>query len=224
VAGLSRQVKQSIVDYARRAAAAGLVRGTQGNLSARDPASGVIGITPHALEYDELTPDDIVVVDTDGEVLEGSREPSEEVAVHLALYAARPDLRAAIHTEPPFTNVFGALGKPLQPVLVGLLAANGRPVPVMPFRWSGSRAFGEEMAKVLADGYAVIWGSHGLLTCGATLADAFRISVAVECSAEVYQRALQIGDPRVLGPEELAHRPPHRPGSANGAPHDDCVQ
>ena len=129
MAAITTAVRQSIVDYAQRAVRCGLVINTQGNISVRDPQSRSIAITPHDVEYDEMTAEDIVVVDYDGNVIDGSGEPSEETSVHRAVYAARPDLHAVVHTEPVFTNVFGALGKPIEPVLVSVLVANRGPSP-----------------------------------------------------------------------------------------------
>jgi ribulose-5-phosphate 4-epimerase/fuculose-1-phosphate aldolase len=202
-AAITMDVRQSIVDYAQRAVRCRLVINTQGNISVRDPQSRSIAITPHDVEYDEMTAEDIVVVDYDGNVIDGSGEPSEETSVHRAVYAARPELHAVVHTEPVFTNVFGALGKPIEPVLVSVLVANRGPVPVMPFMPSGSTEFGMEMVRTMGAGNAVIWGNHGLLTAGPTLKAAFRASVAVESAAEVYQLALRLGEPRALTIDEL---------------------
>jgi ribulose-5-phosphate 4-epimerase/fuculose-1-phosphate aldolase len=135
--------------------------------------------------------------------VDGRREPSFETPVHLAVYRARPEVHAVVHTEPVHANVFGALGRQIEPVLVSLLAFNGGPVPVMPFRTSGSSAFGEEMLRVLGSGKAVVWGNHGLLTCGPTLRDAIQGAAAVERAAEVLLKAEALGTPRVLGSEEL---------------------
>jgi ribulose-5-phosphate 4-epimerase/fuculose-1-phosphate aldolase len=101
------------------------------------------------------------------------------------------------------TNVFGVVGRPIEPVLVSLLVFNRGPVPAMPFMPSGSSRFGDEMLRVMDGGNAVIWGNHGLLTCAPTLQEAVRGTVAVESAAEVQLHALAIGEPRALAYEEL---------------------
>jgi ribulose-5-phosphate 4-epimerase/fuculose-1-phosphate aldolase len=200
---ISADLKEEIVSYAKLAVACRLVINTQGNISARDPETGDIAITPHDVEYAEMTADDIVTVDVQGNQLDGRHDPSEEMRVHLSVYRHRPNVHAVVHTEPIFTNIFGVIGQPIDTVLVSLLVANKRAVPVMPFMPSGSDAFGEEMVRVMGDGNAVIWANHGLATVGATLKEAFRASVAVESAAEVLQSAKRLGDPVVLTYDQL---------------------
>jgi ribulose-5-phosphate 4-epimerase/fuculose-1-phosphate aldolase len=200
---ISTELKEEIVSYARLAVTCRLVINTQGNISARDPQSGAIAITPHDVEYSEMTADDIVTVDLEGNLLEGRHQASEETSVHLAVYRHRSDVQAVVHTEPIFTNIFGVIGMPIETILVSLLVANKRAVPVMPFMPSGSDAFGEEMVRIMGDGNAVIWANHGLSTVGATLKEAFRASVAVESAAEVYQSARLLGEPVVLTYDQL---------------------
>lgn len=196
-------IKQSICDAARQLVEARLVINTQGNISVRDPESGLIAVTPHDVEYAVMNHHDICTVDVDGNHLEGWREPSEESAVHLAVYRARPEVGAVVHTEPVNTNAFGVVGREIDAVLVSLLVFNRGPVPAMPFMPSGSTAFGEEMVRVMGDGNAVIWGNHGLLTCAATLEEAVKGSVAVESAAETLIKAEQLGTPRALTYDEL---------------------
>jgi ribulose-5-phosphate 4-epimerase/fuculose-1-phosphate aldolase len=200
-------VRQSICDAGRELVAARLVINTQGNISVRDVETGLVAVTPHDVEYATMTQHDIVVLDLDGTQVEGWREPSEESAVHLSVYRARPDVNAVVHSEPVNTNVFGVVGKQIDAVLVSLLVFNKGPVPAMPFRPSGSSDFGEEMLRVMGEGNAVIWGNHGLLTCAATLQDAIRGSVAVESAAEVLLKARALGEARALGYDELGAGP-----------------
>jgi len=160
-------------------------------------------VTPHDYPYDVMTAEDLVVVDAAGRVVAGHLEPSHETAVHLAVYRARPDIHAIVHTEPVYTNMFGILGKAIEPVVVSLLVGLGGPVPVMPFMPSGSTAFGEKMLAVMNPGYAVIWANHGLLTAGTTVEEAYRRTVVVENTAQIYHLALLHGQPRILTQTDL---------------------
>lgn len=196
-------VKQSICKAGRELHARRLVADTQGNISVRHMESGLVAITPHEVEYAAIAPDDVVVLDLEGTHVEGSREPSFETPVHLSVYRARADVNAVVHTEPVNTNVFGVLGQRIDAVLVSVLVFNRGPVPAMPFMPSGSADFAEEMLRVMGEGKAVIWCNHGLLTCGATLREAVAGSIAVESAAEVLVKARALGEPRVLGPDEL---------------------
>ena len=196
-------IKQEILDCCRRSVQYGLNFNTQGNISVRVPATGLIAITPAGLDYDRMTADDIVVVDAEGRRVEGERQPSSETDVHLVVYRRRPDVNAIVHTEPVYSNVFGVLGRPIEAVLINMVIYSRGPVPVMPFMPSNSTEFGEAMVKVLGTRNAVIWGNHGLMTVGADLTSAFRCNVAVETAARVQHAALCLGQPHVLSYAEL---------------------
>lgn len=191
-------LKQQLIEGAGQVADIGLVPLTQGNLSLRDPLSGLILITPHDYPYDQLTADDVVALDLAGNVIEGAREPSSESPVHLAVYEKRPDVQAVVHAEPIYTNVFGVLHKPIAPVHVSALIDVGGEVPVMPFALSGSRQFGYDMLKVMGDKNAVIWANHGMLAVGDSLGKAIHCTVMVEIAAQIYHMALQHGQPHLI--------------------------
>jgi len=195
---VSEEIKRDIVTYSKLSSAMGLTPNTQGNISARDPQTGYIAVTPHDLRYEIMTWEDIVVVDLDGNQVEGHCTPSSETPVHLAVYRARPDVFGVVHSEPVYTNCFGALGMPIEPVVVALLVDIGGSVPVMPFMPSGSSAFGEELLRVMGDRNGVIWGNHGLLTHGKDLDQAFRRTVIIENVAHIYYLTQSLGKTPVI--------------------------
>ena len=194
-------LKEELIAGAALVASIGLVPLTQGNLSLRDPQSGLILMTPHDFPYDQLTIDDVVVLDLDGNVMEGDREPSHESQVHLAVYEKRADAQAIVHAEPIYTNLFGVLHKPIAPLHVGTLIDVGGEVPVMPFAPSGSRRFGYDMLDVMGDKRAVVWANHGMLAIGKSLDRAIHCTVMVEIAAQLYHMALQHGQPHLIPPE-----------------------
>ena len=195
---VSLAIRQSIVHYAKLAAALGLVPNTQGNVSGRDPATGLIAITPHDAPYATMTPDDLVIVDEAGRKVAGHHDTSYETPVHCVVYRERPDVQGIVHTEPIYVNSFGVLGKPIEPIITSLLVNLGGAVPVMPFMPSGSAAFGHKMLSVMNPGHAVIWANHGLLTTGRSVEEAFRRTVLVENAAQIYHLALLHGQPHIL--------------------------
>jgi ribulose-5-phosphate 4-epimerase/fuculose-1-phosphate aldolase len=195
---VSEELKQEIVKYAKLSSTTGLTPNTQGNLSVRDPETGYIAVTPHDYSYDIMTWEDIVVVDIDNNQVEGRLEPSSETPVHLSVYRVRPDVFGIVHTEPVYTNCFGAVGMPIEPVVVALVVDIGGAVPIMPFMPSGSSAFGDEMVRVMGDRNGVVWANHGLLTIGATLDQAFRRTVIIENVAQIYYLTLGLGKTPVL--------------------------
>jgi L-fuculose-phosphate aldolase len=200
---VSHALCQSIIDYARRAAELGLVPNTQGNVSARDPETGLIAITPHDLPYGALSADDVVIVDLDGRKVAGRHDPSFETPVHCAVYRERPDVFGIVHTEPTYVNCLGAVGIAIQPVVVSLLVNLGGPIPVMPFMLSGSEEFGRAMLQVMGSGYGVVWANHGLMTVGSTVEEAFRRTVVVEHAAQIQHLALLHGQPTLVTHELL---------------------
>ncbi len=200
---VSRTICNDVIVFARRAAEYGLVPNTQGNVSARDPATGLIAITPHDLPYGALSADDVVIVDDSGRKVAGSHDPSFETAVHCVVYRQRPDVMAMVHTEPIYVNGLGAVGKPIEPVVVSLLVNLGGAIPVMPFMPSGTEAFGRAMLEVMGSGAGVIWANHGLLTVGHSVEEAFRRTIIVEHAAQIYHLALLHGGPALVTHELL---------------------
>lgn len=140
--------------------AGGLVRGTEGNASAR--AGGVIAISPSGLAYETLRPEDVCLVTPAGELVEGPR-PSVELPLHLAVYAARPDVGAVVHTHSP-----RATARPPAPV------ADGR---------SGTPELGAAVVAAVGAGHEVVLRGHGPVCLGADLADALERAFALEREA-----------------------------------------
>lgn len=201
---LLAELRAEVVRYARKMVASRLVRATQGNLSARDHASGLICITPSGLDYDEMTPADIVVADPDGAIVEGMRRPSSELPVHTLVLRRRPDVGCVMHTHSLYTTAVGVVSPSLPIVLAEAALCLGGTVPVVPYQLSGTPAFAERVAEVLGDGNAVIWGNHGALVVGPTLALAYSAAHALEDGAQVYTLAKQLGAPTELSPEAMA--------------------
>jgi L-fuculose-phosphate aldolase len=138
-------------------AAAGLVRGTEGNASAR--AGGLVAVSPSALPYDSLGPEDICLVTSDGELVEGPR-PSVELPMHIAVLAARADVGAVVHTHSPH-----ATARPPAPVAT---AASGTP------------ELGAAVLAAAGEGHAVVIRDHGPVCFGADLAEALDRALELE--------------------------------------------
>lgn len=203
----SQALREEIVYYCRETVRTGLNFNTQGNISVRvhgdDGFEGIV-ITPSDVRYDAMHPDDMLVVDLDGTVVEGDLLPSTELPVHLAHYRRRPDVQAIVHTESTFVNVLGALGRTIDPVLLNMVLYAKGPVPVMPFEFSTCAAFGERSADLMGDDVnAVVWANHGLLAVGVSLKLAFKVAVAVEENAEVLFHASRVGTPHVLAYDRI---------------------
>jgi L-fuculose-phosphate aldolase len=202
-----QELRVELIETAKRALSDGLIWGSAGNFSVRDPQTGNILITPSGVEYTNMLPADIVTLDLDGEKLEGKLQPSTEAPVHCAVYRARPDVEAIVHTEPQYVNAFGT-ARVEMPIVTHNLGKINKSVQIGPWIASGSEAFAEETSALLGDQYAIIWPNHGLLVVGSSIYDAYMHSWYLENNAKVFILAKMLGEPQppaegyYINPEE----------------------
>lgn len=195
--------RAAVVRVCSELLASGLVRGTSGNVSVRDPASGAIAITPTGLPYPGMTAGDVAVLGPDGNQLDGDLQPTSEVALHLGIYQARPDVGAVVHTHSMFATTFAVLGESVPPVHY-LIARAGESVPVAPYARYGTAELAQSCVRTLGAGSAVLLANHGVVAVGADLSAALAVAEAVEFTAELAWRARQLGVARVLDADQLA--------------------
>ena len=195
------ELRAEVVDVLRRLEAGGLVTGTSGNVSARDPETGLVAVSPTSIQYDRMRPEDVSVVDPEGELLEGAA-PSVELPMHLAIQSGRPEVAAIVHTHSSYATALAAVLDEIPVVLAEQAAAVGGAVPVVPYAPTGERAMGEAVLAA-GDAWAAIVRSHGPVCLGRSLAEALRCAFAVEEAAQVYAIARQHGEPALLPGDEL---------------------
>jgi ribulose-5-phosphate 4-epimerase/fuculose-1-phosphate aldolase len=181
----------------------GLVRGTSGNISARDPESGLVALTPSGMDYDKIQPADVVVLDLDGAVVDGSRKPSNEKPLHLVCYRQRPDVHGVVHTHSPYATALSMVCSELPVAMPEVIFALGGSVPVAPYTTPGTERLGLEALEVIGDRKGVILQNHGTLTIGETADKALHRAVALEDAAYIYSLALQLGRPFLLAASEI---------------------
>jgi len=181
-----------------------LVRWTGGNISARDPESGLVVIKPSGVLYEKLRPEDHVVVKLDGEVVEGSLKPSSDTASHLYIYRHRPDVNGIVHTHSAYATAFAAVGKPIPVYLTAMADEFGGPIPCAGFALIGSQAIGRQVIEHIGDSVAVLLKNHGVFTIGPTAEAAVKAAVMTEDVARTVWLALQIGQPQEIAPEDVA--------------------
>lgn len=180
----------------------GLVRGTSGNVSVRDQRSGHIAITPTGISYPTMTATDVVILDGDGGQLDSERKPTSELALHLAVYRARPEIMAVVHTHSIFATTFAVLGEAL-PGVHYLIARAGIEIPVAPYARYGTSELAQSCVTTLGDRAAVLLANHGVVAVGTDLTQAMAIAESVEYVAELAWRARAIGSPQVLDTAQL---------------------
>jgi L-fuculose-phosphate aldolase len=201
------QLRVDLIETARALLRAGLVEGTSGNLSVRTESGGVL-MTPTSLGYDAMTPDDLVLCDLAGSVLEGTRKPTTEKALHLAVLRAYPELGAVIHSHAKFASMFAVAHEPIPCVIEEFQIYVGGDVAVADYRLTGSDALGDECARHLAERGAVLMANHGLLAAGRDLAQARHVTALVERTAEIVVGARLLGRVEPLPPDTLANFAP----------------
>lgn len=197
------ELRGEVARYARKMYDSHLVQATQGNLSVRDPESGLICLTPSGTDYQLLTAEDIVVIDGNGKVVEGKRRPTSEIHVHTLILCRRRDIHCVMHTHSPYATAFGVVYQSIPMILSDSALYLGSEVPIAAYHMSGTREFAESVVDTLKDGPAVIWGNHGALVVGVDLSLTFSIAHALEDSAKVYTIAKQLGTPILLPQEEV---------------------
>jgi L-ribulose-5-phosphate 4-epimerase len=190
----------------------GLVVWTGGNVSARDPESGLVVIKPSGVLYDELRPEDHVVVNLEGDIVEGGLKPSSDTASHLYIYRHRPDVNGVVHTHSCYATAFAALGQSIPVYLTAMADEFGGPIPCVGFALIGGEEIGRQVVEHIGESPAVLLKNHGVFTVGPTAQAAVKAAVMVEDVARTVWLALQLGQPDEIAPEDVAklhHRYTH---------------
>lgn len=188
-----RRQREQVAEACRALAAAGLVRGTSGNLSARE--GDLIAVTPTGGVLAEMTPDDVTIVSLDGSLVEGDA-PTSEVALHLGVYE-RYGAGAVVHTHAPMATALSCVLDELPCVHYEMLALGGT-VRVAPYTTFGTDELAASVLDALDGRTAAMMANHGTVTFGADVAGAVAATELLEWASTVYWRAAQVGEPRAL--------------------------
>jgi L-ribulose-5-phosphate 4-epimerase len=185
-----------------------LVAWTSGNVSGRDPKSGLVVIKPSGMPYDELTADNMVVVDLEGKVIEGQLKPSSDTFAHVYVYRHRPEINGVVHTHSTFATAWAAAGNPIPTVLTAICDEFGGPIPIGAYAKVGGDEIGKEIIRSIGSSPAILMKNHGVFTIGKTPKDAVKAAVMVEDVARTVFYAMQLGTPDEIPPNEVrrAHR------------------
>jgi L-fuculose-phosphate aldolase len=180
-----RKERADLVKYARMLHARGYIVASEGNLSTRVHPGDRILITPAKMRVLDLENRDLVLLDLDGQHLEGDHEPSRERALHLSLYRARPDVNAVIHSHPPFTTAFSfEMPRFYKPMLPELQEGTGE-FAFIPFRPPGTPELAETVRERCGHCSVLILQKHGLVTLDPRLDGAFDTLERVEFEFKV---------------------------------------
>ncbi len=180
-----------------------LVVWTGGNISARDPETGLVIIKASGIRYEEMRPEHMVVMDMDGRVVEGSFKPSSDVFSHLYIYKYRPDLFGVVHTHSRYATAFAAVGKPIPCVLTAMGDEFGGSIPCAGFALIGDEAIGKLVVESIGRSPAVLLKKHGVFTVGKDAKAAVKAAVMTEDTAATVWLAMQIGTPEEIADEDV---------------------
>jgi L-ribulose-5-phosphate 4-epimerase len=175
-----------------------------GTVCARDPQTGYVVVTPSGLDYERLTPDDMIVTDMDMTLIEGKYRPSVALNLWTGFMRARPELHAVVHTHSPYATAFSVAYEPIPVITETMADWFGQPVKVTRYLGVEDSEFPTLPVEIMGDGYAVLLGNHGPITVGRSLEHALERAVTLEEAARTYSIACTIGKPFTLT-DEQAH-------------------
>lgn len=196
------QQRQQIVDYGLKLLSSGLTTGSGGNLSILSPDDDLIAIGPSGIDYDQVSVEDVVIVDRDGQIVEGRCKPSSELSFHLALYRARPELRAVVHTHSVYATTMACLHWEI-PAVHYLVAFSGDKVPLAAYATFGSDALADNVVTGIGHYNAVLLANHGLVTVGTDIRSAFNVAEEIELVARIYYQCKSVGQPVLVDEVEM---------------------
>lgn len=196
-------LKQEVCEQNHELPRNGLVVGSGGNVSGRDPDSGLVVIKPSGVKFDKLTPETMVVVDLEGHVIEGQMKPSVDTGIHLFLYKNRADVFGVTHTHSPYASSFAARGERIPAILTPITHMLGRDVPCSRYATPGEVDTGQAILDAADGGWAALVKAHGVFTMGKSATEATSIAMYLEEAAMTTHLALLRGPVDELPQEEI---------------------
>lgn len=183
-----------------------LVAWTSGNVSARDPETNLVVIKASGIKYDDLKPENMVVVDLDGKLIEGDYKPSSDTASHCYIYRCRADVFGVVHTHSRYATAFAALGRSIPCVLTAMADEFGGDVPCGGFALIGGEEIGQVVVETLqgTTSPAALLQNHGVFTIGKSAEAAVKAAVMTEDNAAIVWLALQLGEPLPIAKDDIA--------------------
>jgi len=196
------ELRKAVVRGAQEIYNKGLVEDGEGNISVRINKNEIL-VTPTSTKYDLLSPELIVHMDLNGNILGSGKIPSTEVKMHLAVYNDRPKVKCVIHNHSPFVSMLSVLRKGIPIIMEQQLIFLGGEIRCTEITEAHTEEMGISALKALDRNNAAILANHGAIICGKSLDHTVRFSVVLEKMAKVYWGALQIGDPLTIPNENL---------------------
>ncbi|MDX8418141.1 class II aldolase/adducin family protein [Absicoccus intestinalis] len=195
---LLEQERKKIIEVALTIQKEKLIPLTFGNFSLRDTSTGYICITPSGMPYETLHPSDIVVVDVNGNIIDGERKPSVEVPMHTAIYRKRKDVNGIIHTHSTYCTAWACRDGGMPCITSEVADLVGGKVKCAKFCLPGSQELADVTAETLGDDKAVLMGNHGAICADVDIDTALKDAIILEAGAKVAFIAFQMGNVNIL--------------------------
>jgi len=200
---MMREERELIVEYGKKMITSGLTQGTGGNISICDRTRGLMAISPSGMDYFAITPEDVVIMDLAGNVVDGKRKPSVEYAMHSIFYTDREDVNAVLHTHAIACSTMAALQEDLPAVNYMVALSGNTVIPCSKYETFGSRELALSALHTMGKGYACFLGNHGFISAAPNLPAAFKIAEECERCSEIYLRAKAAGQPKIIPDDKL---------------------
>ena len=194
--------KEQVVRYGKKLIDRRLTTGSGGNISVCNREKNLVAISPSGLDYYETTPEDIVILDIDGNLVEGKHRPSSESGMHLAFYKNRADVSGIVHTHSKFATAIACMGWEL-PAVHYLIGMAGHRVRCTGYATYGSDELAKKALETIGDSNAVLLANHGLIALGEDVDRAFSTAEHLEFVSEVYYLTKTLGTPNILSDEDM---------------------
>lgn len=200
---LLQKEREQIVQYGKMMLAARLTRGTGGNLSAFNRELKLMAISPSGIPYEDMLPEDVVIMDLNGNVVEGNLVPSSENYMHSIVYEHREDVNGMIHVHSTFAATVSCLNQDLPAVDYLVAFAKGDKVRCAPYATYGTKELAVNALETMGQQNAVLLANHGMNCVAHDLPTAYAIAEQLEFCAELYVRAKSMGEPVILPSDEM---------------------
>jgi L-fuculose-phosphate aldolase/L-ribulose-5-phosphate 4-epimerase len=197
------ELKKEVLEAAQELKTNKLVTLTGGNVTGRDPETGYCVLTPSGIAYELLSPDDMVVVDIDGNIIEGEMKPSVDMMGLLYILRHRSDLHCVIHTHSPYATSFAILNQGIPCALTTLANEVGSDVPCAPYTRPGSETIGIQVVEHIGNSNACLLAHHGVIAVGTNVRHGLVAAVMCEDAAKVLYLAKTMGTVERLPQEEI---------------------
>ncbi len=199
---LLKEEREEVVYYCKEMLRSGLTTGTGGNISKFNREKKLFAISPSGLSYEEMKPEDVVVLDLAFEKVDGDLKPSSEYHMHGIFYQKREDIDAVVHSHSKNATAMACLGWDLPPFYY-LNMIGGRDILCTPYTRFGTEVLADLALEYMKERYAVLLGNHGLLSGADSMKRAYTITELIEKSCGVYLQCKTVGEPRMLSEEQI---------------------